>query len=95
MGEAKRRRRVSDAEIEPQYREKMREIARILDAVFNSDAKGNERKTGFVLLLFPFGEAEEGRTNYISNGADRKDIAILFREMAARFEGQPELQGRA
>jgi hypothetical protein len=53
-----------------------------------------ERETGFVLLVFPFGE-KEGRANFISNGADRKDIVTLFREMIARFEGQPEMKGRA
>ena len=34
-----------------------------------------------------------GRCNFISNGADRADLAVLFREMAARFEGMPEIKG--
>lgn len=45
-------------------------------------------------LDLEFGE-KEGRCNFISNGADRKDIVTLFKEMIARFEGQPEMQGRA
>jgi hypothetical protein len=48
-----------------------------------------------VLLVFPFGDAEGNRCNFISNGADRKDIVVLFKEMIARFEGQPEMKGHA
>jgi hypothetical protein len=58
------------------------------------DAQGKDRKTGFVLLVFPFG-AQEGRCNYISNGADRRDIVTMMEEQIARFEGQPEMKGRA
>jgi hypothetical protein len=29
------------------------------------------------------------------NGADRKDIVTLFKEQIKRFEGQPEISGRA
>jgi hypothetical protein len=31
----------------------------------------------------------------MSNGADRRDIVTLMKEMIARFEGQPELKGQA
>ena len=72
----------------------MEAIARRLDYGFNGDVRGDARKTGFVLLVFPFGDTS-GRANYISNGADRKDIVVLMREMIARFEGQPEQSGRA
>lgn len=85
---------LGDAPIEPQYIEMMQAMARALDEMFNGEAKGNDRKTGFVLLVFPFGD-HEGRANFISNGADRKDVVTLFREMIARFEGQPEMKGRA
>ena len=87
--------RLGDAPIEPQYREQMNAVAGALDQVFNGSLKGKDRPTGFVLLVFPFGEAVEGRCNFISNGADRKDVVTLFREMIARFEGQPEMAGRA
>lgn len=98
MGEAKRRsQRLGDAPIEPQYREKMVVIAKALDETFNGTLKGDDRKAGFVLLVFPFNDeaVDAGRCNYISNGADRQDIVALFKEMIARFEGQPEMQGRA
>lgn len=89
--------KLGDGPIEPQYLEMMNEVARGLDRIFNGDAKGPARKTGFVLLVFPYGsDGERGRANYISNGADRKDIVALFKEQIARFGGQAEPKaGRA
>lgn len=85
---------LGDAPIEQKYYEKMQKLARYLDRRFNGDAKGPNRKTGFVLMVFPF-EGFDGRCNYISNGADRTDIVVLMKEMIARFEGQPEMKGTA
>lgn len=85
---------LGDKPVEPQYVEAMNKVARSIDLMFNPLAPaGVERTTGFVLLVFPFGTADGGRCNFISNGADRKDLAALFREMAARFEGMPEVNG--
>jgi hypothetical protein len=86
--------RLGDAPIEPAYVEQMNAIARVLDETFNGTAKGKDRKTGFVLLVFGYGD-QEGRANYISNGANREDIVTLFKEQIKRFEGQPEMKGRA
>ena len=86
--------RLGDAPIEEAYRKQMQGVARALDEAFNGDARGNDRKVGFVLLVFEFGE-KEGRCNYISNGADRKDIVTLFKEQIKRFEGQPDMTGHA
>ena len=44
-------------------------------------------------MVFPF-EGFEGRANYISN-ASRKDIIVLLKEQLARFQGQPDIKGRA
>jgi hypothetical protein len=85
--------RLGDAPIEPSYIEQMNKVARILDGIFNGDAIGKDRKVGFVLLVFPF-DSHEGRANYISNGADRRDVVNLFKEQIKRFEGQPEVTGR-
>lgn len=84
--------RLGDAPIEGQFIEMMNAVARMLDDLFNGDAKGKDKKTGFVLLVFPYGEGE-GRCNYISNGANRKDVVTLFKEQIKRFEGQPEMKG--
>lgn len=83
-----------DNEIEAKYIDLMNSLARFLDGAFNGEAKGKDRETGFVLLVFPF-NSTDGRSNYISNGADRKDIVVLMKEMIARFEGQPEMKGNA
>lgn len=91
---------LGDAPIQEELREKMNKLAAFLDRQFNGDnaqpravmSKDN-RQWGFVMLVFPFGEGKEGRCNFISNGADRKDVVALMKEMIARFEGQPELKG--
>jgi len=77
---------LGDRPIVEEYRRTMNQIARVLDATLNGRITGEARKTGFVLLVFPFGETEEGRCNFISNGVDRKDIVRLFKEMITRFE---------
>jgi hypothetical protein len=101
MGEAKRRyeaqrleNRLGDAPVEEQYHAQMEAVARGVDEIFNGKAKGDDRKVGFVLMVFPLGD-HMGRCNYMSNGADRRDIVTLMKEMIARFEGQPEVTGRA
>jgi len=86
--------RLGDAPIQPEYHEQMNRVAQALDQLFNGDDRGKDRKVGFVLLVFEYGE-QEGRCNYISNGADRKDIVTLFKEQIRRFEGQPEAKGHA
>ena len=86
---------LGDQPIEAQYRRMMNTVASVLDEGFNGTAKGNDRKVGFVLMVFPFGEHASGRCNYISNGADRQDVVSLMKEMIARFEGQPETRGHA
>ena len=91
---SKKSERLGDAPIEAEYIEKMNAVAHAVDAFFNGEpedrVEGQPRKTGFVLMVFPF-EGFDGRCNYISNGADRKDIVTLMKEMIARFEGQPEM----
>jgi hypothetical protein len=84
---------LGDAPIEPAYRERMNHVARILDLAFNGEAKGKDRKNGFVLLVFPF-DSIDGRANYISN-AERKDVVLMLKEQIKRFEGQPEITGHA
>jgi hypothetical protein len=87
--------RLGDAPVEEQYAAKMTAVVQVVvDELFNGKAGGPDRKTGFVLMVFPFGDFD-GRCNCISNGADRKDIVVLMKEMIARFEGQPEASGRA
>ena len=84
--------RIGDAPIEPEYIEKMNALAHVLDTLFNGELKGPDRKTGFCLMVFSFGDGP-GRANYISN-AKRDDVVTLLKEQLARFEGQPEVTGR-
>jgi hypothetical protein len=88
---------LGDAPIEPQYVQQMHAVAHVLDDLFNGELRGKDRPTGFVLMVFPFEgpSSGDGRCNYISNGAARDDIVTLMKEMIARFEGQPEMKGRA
>ena len=85
---------LGDAPIEPTYRDLMNEMARYIDRFFNHSKEGiTDRKTGFVLLVFPF-ENHRGRCNYISN-ARREDIVVLLKEQVRRFEGSPDVEGSA
>ena len=89
---------LGDAPIETPWLVKMNRLAKSLDQLFNGDKKGDEREVGFIVMVFPFGEQVEGgphRCNYISNGADRKDVVILMKEQIKRFEGQPDVEGHA
>ena len=101
MGENKRRKeyysqkpedRLGDAPVEAEYYNKMTAIMETLDHFLNAGKR--PREIGLVVMVFPFGD-HEGRCNYMSNGADRRDIVTLMKEMIARFEGQPEVSGRA
>jgi len=89
--------KLGDEPIEPRFNEAMNVAAVTLDSFFNGQDGGKvtlPRKVGFVLLVFPF-EGHKGRCNFISNGANRRDVVTLMKEMIARFEGQPEIKGRA
>ncbi len=76
---------IGDGPIEEGLILQMNAVAHGLDMIFNGDNKGTDRKIGFVLLVFPFGD-DSGRCNYISNGARRSDIVALMREQIQRFE---------
>lgn len=69
--------------IEDRYREDMRELAALIDEGLNPGLEGDERTTGFVLLMFPF--RKTGRMNYISN-AERGQITKALRELVDSFE---------
>lgn len=85
---------LGDGPVGEKYLKMMNDVAMALDEAFNGRLRGKDRTTGFVLLVFPFGDADEkSRCNFISNGADRRDIVALFKEMIARFEEQPEVSG--
>jgi hypothetical protein len=86
--------RIGDAPIEPEFMDAMNTLAALVDVTLNGDAKGDARKNGFVLVVFPFGGDPGQRANYISN-ASRDDVVTLLKEQLARFEGQPEVKGRA
>jgi hypothetical protein len=77
--------RLGDAPIDQKYRDEMNAVAKALDSIFNGEARGADRKVGFVLLVFEYGE-KQGRCNYLSNGADRRDIITLMKEQIRRFE---------
>jgi hypothetical protein len=85
--------RLGDAPVEERYHDQMNAIMLAVDDFLNG--KERPRKTGIVIMMFPYGEDPAGRCNYMSNGANRKDIVSLMKEMTARFEGQPEVKGRA
>ena len=78
---------LGDAPIQSEYKDKMYLLAKMLDYEFNGTLTGDARKTGFIIMVFPFGN-EDGRCNYISNGADRNDVIKLMEEQIKKFKGQ-------
>jgi hypothetical protein len=86
--------KLGDAPVQDEYIIQMNAVAAALDDVFNGEDATKPKQTGFVLMVFPYGDVD-GRCNYISNGADRRDVVTLMKEMIARFEGQPEMKGTA
>jgi hypothetical protein len=87
--------RLGDGPVEETVHEQMTAAVHALDELWNGQVGGPGRKIGFVLMVFPFGDQFDGRCNFASNGADRRDVVTLMKEMIARFEGQPETTGRA
>lgn len=83
-----------DAPNEQRYRDQMIAIMKTLDEFVNPGQKAPNKKTAVVVMMFDYGDGP-GRCNYISNGVSRKDMVTLLKEQAARFEGQPEVSGKA
>lgn len=85
---------LGDEPIEPQYVGQMKAMAQAVDEFLNGEPSLDRvSKHGFIIMMFPF-DSHEGRCNYISN-ANRDDVVILLKEQLARFQGQPNLTGRA
>lgn len=84
---------LGDGPISEEHRRAMVTMMQVLNMHFNGEAEPTERQFGLVLMLFPHGDA--GRVNFVSNGVDRADIVVLFKEMIARFQGQPDVEGHA
>jgi hypothetical protein len=84
---------LGDQPIEPDLHDMMNALASGIDALLNGQDKDRPKKNGFCLMVFPFDDFE-GRANYISN-ARREDVIVLLKEQLARFEGQPEMKGKA
>ena len=77
-----------DDAIEAEYVAQMNAIAKAIDDTLNGeDCPKDKKKTGFVLLVFPFGQVDGTRLNYISNG-ERGDVLASMREVIARSEGR-------
>jgi hypothetical protein len=85
--------RLGDGPIEPEYETTMKEVARLIDVMFNGGDMGEDKKVGFILQVFPLNN-HEGRCNYMSN-AKREDVVIMLKEQLRRFEGQAEVTGHA
>lgn len=75
--------------ISAEQRERMNELARMLDEAFNGDVR--PKRVGFALLVYNFGEDIKGtgRVNYIGNG-DRASVLTALKELVARWEGRYE-----
>ena len=62
-----------------QYDQRFRAVGRQIDIAFNGDVPPEDKKTGIILITFPFGsESEELIYNYVSNcrGNDAMDLLL-------------------
>lgn len=84
---------LGDGPVQEEYGMLMKAVAQAVDEMFNGKVKGKDKKTGFILMVFPF-ENHGGRCNYMSN-ADRRDVVVMLKEQITRFEGQAALKGNA
>jgi len=73
--------------IQEEQREFMNALAQGIDRILNQNTVGLKREWCFVLLSAKFGEIDNGRVNYISNG-ERADIVTMMKELIGRFEGR-------
>lgn len=85
---------LGDQPIESKFSATMIAFMKTFDQIFNPGLKAPDKKVGVIMLTFEYGE-KEGRCNYISNGANRQDVVVMFKEQIKRFEGQPEVKGNA
>lgn len=76
---------LGDGPVQPEYIAQMTAIMQTLNHFINGDAPPKQRKTGIIVLMFPFNDSG-GRCNYMSNGANRHDVLKLLREQVKRFE---------
>ena len=81
---------LGDAPVEREFVDKMKAVMQTIDHFFNGEDE--PKKIGIILMVFPFDS--DGRCNYMSN-ANRDDVVVMLKEQIKRFEGQPEMKGRA
>ena len=67
--------------------EKMRALATMLDEGLNT---GDEKKTGFALIVFDFNQPGVG--SYVSNGR-RDDMILAMKETVGRLENNEDIPG--
>ncbi|WP_062347201.1 hypothetical protein [Novosphingobium sp. CCH12-A3] len=71
--------------IEPRHRANMNAMATAIDQTLNGASK--PKRFAFVMLVAEFGQIDNGRVNYISNGS-REDMIAMMKEFIARAEGR-------
>ena len=78
---------MDEKKIEMTIPEAMHSIALAIDRILNGEHAGGEvieRKNGFVLMLYPFGD-KTGKCNFISNGASQEDVINMFERQIEAF----------
>lgn len=76
--------------IDPRHRANMNALATAIDQTLNGETK--PKRLAFVMLAAEFGQIDNGRVNYISNGS-REDMIAMMKEFIARAEGRYVDQG--
>lgn len=81
--------RLGGLPVQERYKKLMTEVMKGLDEIFNGTAKADARHTGIVMFVFPYND-QNGRVNYMSNGANRADVIRMFEEQIRRFKADSD-----
>jgi hypothetical protein len=71
--------------VQADYIEQMKAVLSAVDEFINPDKKN--KRIGITLLMFPFGNEDSGRINYMST-AERKDMILSMKLLIAKWEGR-------
>lgn len=66
----------------------MKTLAAVIDEALNGELKGDERKVGFALVVFPYSEPHNGRVNYTGLKGSQSFAREALQELLLRWDSE-------